>query len=82
MHGRLRRACRGSTLKDNPSIFGDAPDVNTRQRHSELCLTGIMHMKNGSIARAAAVVAATAHIVRHCACDWRRTAQFGNLNNA
>lgn len=22
------------------------------------------------------------HIVRHCAYDWRRTAQFGNRNNA
>ena len=40
-------------------MFGDTPDVITRQRHGELCLTGIMHVKNGSIARAAAVVTAT-----------------------
>ena len=62
LHGRLQRACqgsRGSILKNNPPIFGDTPDVNTRQRHGELCLTGIMHVKNGSIARAAAVVIAT-----------------------
>ena len=34
--------------------------MNIRQRYGELCLTEIMHMKNGSIARAAAVVIATA----------------------
>lgn len=62
LHGRLQRACQGShgsIPKDNPPIFGDIPDANTWRRHSELCLTGIMHMKNGSIARTAAVVIAT-----------------------
>lgn len=34
--------------------------MNIRQRYGELCLTEIMHMKNGSIARVAAVVTATA----------------------
>lgn len=63
LHGRLQRACQGShgsILKDNQPIFGDIPDANTWRRHDELCLTGIMHMKSGSIARAAAVVIATA----------------------
>lgn len=56
LRGRLQRACRGSPLKDNPRFSG----MNIRQRYGELCLTEIMHMKNGSIARAAAVVIATA----------------------
>lgn len=59
LRDRLQRACRGSPLKDDPLIFGDTPDASTRQRHGELCLTGIMHVKNGSVARAAAVVTAT-----------------------